>query len=76
MVVQNRNIPKSTIRSAQSHDEWHKLIQSALHLAEKTKDPRANALREALAKNQAEQYLRRQGIICPADLLREFPIPK
>jgi hypothetical protein len=67
---------KSTIRAAKTHDEWQSLMRSAIDLAEKTKDPRLSGLMAANAEGRVEQYLRRQGIICPVDLQREFPTKK
>jgi len=63
----------STLRSAQTHEEWSFLMQSAIDLADRNRDPRLAGLRAAQAEGRSEQFLRNLGIICPVDLGREFP---
>ncbi len=66
--------PPSPIRVAKTTEDWNRLIQAAIQMAEKTGDSRVAGLREALAKGQTERFLRKLGIVCPSDLMREFPI--
>ena len=73
MAVRLNKRPKSIVTHPQSHDDWHRLMVAALDAATKANDPRVSAMRLALAKGQTEQHLRKLGIICLADLQREFP---
>ena len=66
---------QSAVKLPQTHDDWHQLMMQALQLAEKVQDPRTNGLRAALAEGKSEAYLRKIGVICPADLKREFQTP-
>lgn len=66
---------RANVRVASTHEDWHKLMTKAIELAEKSSDRRLPGLRDALANNRTEPHLRKLGIVCPADLVREFPIP-
>ncbi len=46
----------------------------AIDQAERANDRRLPGLRKALADGKAEKHLRMLGIICEADLFREFPV--
>jgi len=65
--------PKSSIKLPKTHDEWHSLMVKAMERASKTKDKRLNGMQAALTAGQTEAHLRKLGIICMADVLREFP---
>lgn len=65
---------KPAIKLPVSHDDWHKLMLGALNAATAAQHPLENGLRAALANGQSEQYLRKHGIICPADIQRKFPV--
>jgi hypothetical protein len=65
--------PKQVIKLPKSHDDWHRLMLGALDAAAKSQDRRQNAMRVALASGKTEQYLRKIGVICQADIQREFP---
>lgn len=65
--------PKQLIKLPQTHDDWHKLMLATLDAAAKSQDKRQNAMRVALASGQTEQYLRKIGVICLADIKRKFP---
>jgi hypothetical protein len=54
---------------------WIQLAQTAIARAEKTQDRRLTRLRDALSSGKAEGTLRQMGIICEADVIREFPVP-
>lgn len=73
MAIRLNKRPKSLITLPETHEDWHRLMLAALDVATKTSDPRLNGMRTALASGQTEQYLRKLGIICQADLQREFP---
>ena len=66
--------PISPIHVANTEREWTALMREALQLAAQTKDPRLTTLQAAVSSGQAEACLRRLGIVCPADLKREFPV--
>ena len=54
---------------------WVKLAQLAIARAEKIKDRRLEGLRASLTNGKVEKTLRQLGIICEADVEREFPNP-
>jgi len=64
--------PKSSIKLPRTHDEWHALMLRALEQAAKVGDPRVKGLQAALSAGQSELHLRKLGIICLADIQREF----
>jgi hypothetical protein len=64
---------KPTIRLPATSYEWRQLMHQALSRAETARDPRAGGLRKALDSGQFEKHLRLMGIVCPADIEREFP---
>jgi hypothetical protein len=53
--------------------EWLTLLKTAIAQAEQRGDPRLEGFRKGLEVGQAERVLRRLGIVCQADLRREFP---
>jgi ABC-type microcin C transport system permease subunit YejE len=54
---------------------WIRLAQLAIARAEKLKDRRIEGLRASLTNGKTERTLRQLGIICEADVEREFPTP-
>lgn len=64
---------KPTLRLPANQYEWTQLIARALETAERSRDPRAAGLRKALDSGQGERHLRLMGIVCQADIDREFP---
>jgi len=64
---------KPTIRLPANQYEWTQLISKVLASAERNRDPRAAGLRKAKDSGQAEKHLRLMGIVCQADIDREFP---
>ena len=52
---------------------WHTFMLKVIDKAERTTDRRLPGLRKALVEGQAEKHLRLMGIICEADISREFP---
>ena len=71
--VRYNKAPKSNIKMPRTHDDWHALMLQALSRAAKMGDRRLSGMQAALASGQTEAHLRKLGIICPADILREFP---
>jgi len=53
--------------------EWHRLMTEVLTSAQTIESRHLPGLRLAVSKGQTEQALRRLGIICQADIEREFP---
>lgn len=64
--------PKTRLTPTLPH-EWINLLKAAIAQAETKNDPRLVGLRKGLETGQAERTLRRLGIVCSADLHREFP---
>lgn len=66
--------PKPEQKQPRDTYGWTQLAQRAIAAAEKGKDRRAVGLRRALVNGLLlEKTLRQMGIICDADILREFP---
>jgi hypothetical protein len=65
--------PKPTIQAPKSGAEWQRLMMTTIDRAVETKSRLVPGLRDALAKGQAERFLRRLGIIHPNDIDRLFP---
>lgn len=63
-------------RGVLSPTGWDGLILKAIRLAEIQEDRRLEGLRRASEEGRSELFLRKLGIICDADLAREFPGPK
>ena len=70
--------PKTTPRRPlpQRREDWNKLLKAALQRAEANQDRRSEGIKRAMIDNKAEAHLRRLGIVCDADLTREFPKKK
>jgi hypothetical protein len=64
---------KPKINLPGSHDDWRALLQRAIRQGEKSNDRRVAGLRNALVTGDVEVHLRKLGIICQADIDREFP---
>lgn len=54
---------------------WANLMRRVLARAKKLRDRRVGGLERAAHNGQINQTLKRMGIICEADILREFPDP-
>ena len=65
--------PQTNIKPPKTHDDWHRLMVKAIERASKTKDKRLRGMQAAVAEGKTEAHLRKLGIICLADILREFP---
>lgn len=55
---------------------WDQLMRRTLAAAEARGDKRQEGLRKALREGKSEKLLRKLGIICEADIQREFPNPE
>jgi len=66
--------PKS--KAPKDMTEWAQLARAAIQAAQIAKDKREHSIRLAVQKGQVEMLLRKWGIICAADIIREFPPPK
>jgi hypothetical protein len=62
-------------RGALSPMGWEMLMQKAIQRAEASQDRRLDGLKRAMKDGKSESFLRKLGIICEVDLLREFPDP-
>ena len=69
---------KKSVKPAapKDHNEWIKLLRMTIERASKTKDRRLLGLRQAMTDGQAEQILRRMGILSIVDINREMPLPQ
>jgi ABC-type microcin C transport system permease subunit YejE len=70
-----RHKDQQTAKTPRDLYGWVKLAQLAIARAEKIKDRRLEGLRASLTNGKAERTLRQLGIICEADVDREFPNP-
>jgi hypothetical protein len=52
---------------------WDKLLKSAIARAETKNHPRLQALKSVQGTGKTAEVLKKMGIICEADILREFP---
>ena len=73
MAARMRPSPKPNVKVASSHEDWRTLMTQAIAQAEKVGDRRAGGMRLALSTGNFQAHLRKLGIICPQDILREFP---
>jgi hypothetical protein len=64
---------KPKIQAPKSVPEWHRLMMMTIERAGAAKSKLVPGLRDALAKGQAEAFLRRLGIIHQNDIDRLFP---
>lgn len=68
--------PVRKSRAPKDPAAWIRLAQQAVIQAHKVRDKREHSIRQAMGQGQAEKLLRTLGIICEADILREFPAPR
>lgn len=61
-------------RGAMSPAGWEILMRKVIQRAEAQKDRRLEGLRRACQEARSESFLRKMGIICDADIDREFPV--
>jgi hypothetical protein len=71
----NRKRPPKRV-GATTKQEWRRLCQKAIKAAEVVKDRRLGGLKKALETGREMQSLRAMGIICEADIAREFSKPQ
>ncbi len=64
---------KPVIQAPKTAAEWHKLMMATITRAVEVQHRLVPGLRDALAKGQAESFLRRLGIIHQNDIDRLFP---
>lgn len=64
---------KPVRREPTNPSEWDKLLRRAISRAELLGDRRLEGLKAALTGGKSALILKKMGIICEADLLREFP---
>lgn len=69
------NRPTKPKREPTTSREWQKLMLKVIERATKLKDPRVQALKNAISEARTAQVLKRMRIICDNDILREFPDP-
>lgn len=60
-------------RGAMSPVGWDALMRKVIARAEETEDRRLEGLKKACEEGRSEAFLRRMGIICEVDIVREFP---
>jgi len=71
--IQPQQNPKPTPKTPKDRIAWAQLAKAAIERAKASKDKREHSIRLAVQKGQVESLLRKWGIICEADLIREFP---
>ena len=64
---------KPKVQAPKTSPEWQRLMMAAIERATETQSRLVPGLRDALAKGQAETFLRRLGIIHQNDIDRLFP---
>jgi enoyl-[acyl-carrier-protein] reductase (NADH) len=64
--------PKPEPKHPRDYYGWMALAQKAVEAADRLKDRRASGLRAAILSGMPEKTLRMLGIICEADISREF----
>lgn len=67
---------KVSPRSPKTPFEWDNLLRKVMERAKAQGDRRHAGLQGVIGKGESAKALRRMGIICEADILREFPDPK
>ena len=67
---------KKPSRAPNTPMAWLRLMQKVIARARQLRDRRVPGLERALKEQTMDKMLRRMGIICEADILREFPDPK
>lgn len=66
------NHPTPVRREPVKLADWTRLLTAAIERAEKTNDPRLVALKAATTSGKTIETLKKYGIICEADIQREF----
>lgn len=63
-------------RIPKTHHEWDNLMRKVLARATAQGDRRLQGLQGVISKGESAKFLRKLGIICEADIHREFPSKK
>ena len=66
-------VQPSVNKTPQTHHEWDHLMRRVIARATEQKDRRLAGLQGVISKGQTSKFLRKLGIICDNDILREFP---
>ena len=56
--------------------EWDDLLRKVMARATQVQDRRLQGLQGVIPKGESQKLLRKLGIVCENDILREFPGPK
>jgi len=72
-MTKTRLLQPTDQRAPSSPIDWQRLMQIVLTRAEALQDRRLAMLKAAIPTGKTEATLRRMGIICENDILREFP---
>jgi hypothetical protein len=55
--------------------EWDNLMRKVMARAAEVQDRRLQGLQGVISRGETAKFLKRLGIICENDILREFPDP-
>jgi len=55
--------------------EWDNLMRRVIARAAQVQDRRLQGLQGVISSGETSKFLKRMGIICENDILREFPDP-
>lgn len=69
-------VKPSPTKAPQSPIEWDRLMKKVIDRATQLKDRRLAGLQGVIQQGRSAVFLRKMGIICENDILREFPDPK
>lgn len=67
--------PERPQREPTTERAWRLLMQKVLARARQLQDRREKGLQAAINQGTIAQTLKRMGIICETDIMREFPDP-
>lgn len=67
---------KADSRMPKTPFEWENLMRQVMARARDQRDRRHEGLKGVIERGEAAKVLRRMGIICEADIQREFPDQK
>lgn len=59
-------------RAPKTPGDWDSLMRKVIARATQLGDRRLEGLRGVILQGKSERYLRQQGIVCEADIQREF----
>jgi hypothetical protein len=66
-------VQPSTNKTPKTHHEWDNLMRKVIARAKEQQDRRLEGLQGVIPKGQSAKFLKKLGIICENDILREFP---